>query len=202
MIPKVLVACEYSGRVRSAFQAAGCEAWSCDLLPSEDNSPYHWQGDVRAALGYSGWDLLIAHPPCTYLARAGARWWPERQQEQLEALAFVSLLLDSGVPRIALENPPGRIGSQIRPADQYVQPWQFGHPEKKLTGLWLKNLPLLQGTDDVQALMLTLPEKEQSRVHYAAPGPERWKERSRTYPGLAAAMADQWAPLLFSDAQD
>jgi hypothetical protein len=135
---------------------------------------------------------MIAHPPCTYLTRAGARWWPGRQQEQAEALEFVRVLLSAPIPRIALENPPGRIGTAIRPADQYVQPWQFGHPETKGTGLWLVGLPHLVPTKDVHAEMLTLPMKDRSRVHYMAPGPDRWKLRSTTYAGIAEAMAEQW----------
>lgn len=192
---RVLVACEYSGRVREAFRRRGHDAWSCDLLESEDGSPFHVQGDVTPLLG-QGWDLMVCHPPCTYLTRAGARWWAERKQEQEEALAFVQLLLNAPIPRIALENPPGAIGTRIRPADQYVHPWEFGHPETKTTGLWLKGLPTLKPTKDVKVEMLALPMKERSRIHYAAPGPNRWKERSRTYEGIAEAMAEQWGGAL------
>lgn len=190
-----MVACEYSGRVREAFRRRGHDAWSCDLLESEDCSPFHIIGDV-AKLLHQGWDLMVAHPPCTYLTRAGARWWAERQHLQEEALAFVRLLLDSPIPRVALENPPGAIGTRIRPADQYVQPWEFGHPENKMTGLWLKGLPPLEPTKNVKAEMLALPMKERNRIHYAAPGPNRWKERSRTYEGIAEAMAEQWGGAL------
>ena len=196
---RVLIACEYSGRVRQAFRNAGHDAWSCDLLPSEDASPHHVQGDVMSLLTHEwcggdprGWDLLIAHPPCTHLASSGARWWGGKQHEQAEALAFVRALLDCDVPRIALENPAGRIGTQIRKADQYIQPWQFGHPETKATGLWLKNLPPLVPTLNVKDAMDKLPAKERHRVHYMSPGPDRWKERSRTYQGIADAMAAQW----------
>lgn len=192
---RVLVACEYSGRVREAFRRRGHDAWSCDLLESEDGSPFHVQGDVTPLLG-QGWDLMVCHPPCTYLTGAGARWWAERKQEQEEALAFVQLLLNAPIPRIALENPPGAIGTRIRPADQYVHPWEFGHPETKTTGLWLKGLPTLKPTKDVKVEMLALPMKERSRIHYAAPGPNRWKERSRTYEGIAEAMAEQWGGAL------
>lgn len=196
---RVLVACEFSGAVRSAFAALGHDAWSCDLLPSDDNGDKHLQMDVLGPLrSFGPWDLMIAHPPCTYLTRAGARWWSERQMEQQEALEFVRNLLDAPVPLIALENPPGAIGTRIRPADQYVQPWQFGHPETKMTGLWLKGLPLLKPTNDVKAEMLALPLKLRSKVHYAAPGPNRWKERSRTLPGIAAAIANQWGGLAVS----
>lgn len=190
---RVLVACEFSGAVRRAFRALGHDAYSCDLLPSEDASLFHFVGDVLQIARMQPWDLMVAHPPCTYLTRAGARWWAGRKQEQRDALDFVQALMDAPVERIAIENPPGRIGTAIRPADQYVQPWMFGHPETKATGLWLKNLPHLVPTDDVHAAMLNLPMKERSRTHYAAPGPDRWKERSRTLPGIAQAMAAQWA---------
>lgn len=180
---KVLVACEFSGRVREAFHARGHEAWSCDLLPAEDGRLFHIQRDVLGVLD-DGWDLMIAHPPCTRLCKSGARWWAAHQQEQLEALDFVRALLAAPIARIALENPLGRIGTQIRQADQVVQPWWFGHGETKETALWLKNLPLLVPTNVVAG--------RTPRVHYAAPGPNRWKERSRTLPGLARAMAEQW----------
>ena len=192
--PRVLVACEYSGRVRDAFAAAGCNAWSCDLLDSETRGN-HYRGDVRDMLSQP-WDLMIAHPPCTYLTNAGARWWPGRQQEQADALDFVRLLLAAPVERIALENPPGRIGSQIRKADQYIHPWQHGHMETKTTGLWLKNLPPLTPTNNVREAMQLLPPAEKHRVHWMKPGPDRWKERSRTYTGIARAMAAQWSPIL------
>jgi len=192
---RVLVACEYSGRVRQAFRAAGHDAWSCDLLASEADSPHHIQGDVMPLLAH-GWDLLIAHPPCTYLTSAGARWWPGRQQEQADALAVVRLLLGAPVPRIALENPVGRIGTEVRKADQYIQPWQHGHMETKATGLWLVNLPPITPTHDVREAMEKLSAKEKHRVRYMSPGPNRWKERSRTYQGIADAMAAQWGQLL------
>lgn len=197
-VPRVLVACEYSGRVRDAFGEVGCDAWSCDLLDTETPGN-HYKGDVRDLLEL-GWDLLIAHPPCTYLTNAGARWWPNRQQEQVAALDFVRLLLDAPIDRIALENPPGRIGSQIRKADQYIHPWEHGHPETKTTGLWLKNLPLLKPTNNVRDVMDKLPPAEKHRVHWMKPGPDRWKERSRTYEGIAKAMAAQWSVLLRSNA--
>lgn len=194
---KILIACEYSGRVRDAFRALGHDAWSCDILPSDNDQSYHIQGDVRKEL-HRGWDLMVAHPPCTYLTRAGARWWKGREAEQQEALDFVQLLMDAPIPFIAIENPPGAIGTRIRPADQYIQPWMHGHPETKSTGLWLKGLPLLKPTKDVKQEMLALPMKERSRVHYAAPGPDRWKERSTTLPGIAAAMAEQWGGCEFA----
>jgi site-specific DNA-cytosine methylase len=191
--------------VRQAFRDAGHDAWSCDLLPADDCQQYHLRGDV---LDYAygnrpfpdgwryGWDLVIAHPPCTYLTNAGARWWPKRQIEQAKALAFVRWLMALPAPRIAIENPPGRIGSQIRKADQYIHPWQFGHPETKTTGLWLKNLPPLQPTQNVREEMNKLPAHQKHRIHWMPPGPERSKERSRTFEGIARAMAAQWGPLL------
>lgn len=140
--------------------------------------------DIRKMLR-APWDLMIAHPPCQYLARSGARWWSSLENgEQEAALEFVQLLLDAPIHRIALENPPGAIGTRIRPADQYVQPWWFGHGETKMTGLWLKNLPKLQPTNEVDG--------RAPKTHYAAPGPNRWKNRSRTCAGLADAMAEQW----------
>lgn len=192
---RVLVACECSGVVREAFRKAGHVAFSCDIQPAEDHSPYHLHGPVQQFLGM-GWDLMIAHPPCTRLTSAGARWWPGQQAEQIEALDFVRLLMNSGIPRWGLENPPGKIGTAIRKADQYIQPWMFGHPETKKTGLWLRGLPLLVPTRNVHAEMLALPAKARHRVHYMSPGPDRARERSRTYQGIADAMAAQWGPLL------
>lgn len=183
---RVLVACEFSGVVRDAFLRRGHDAWSCDLLPSEDGSGKHTAGDVLALLRQdSQWDLMIAHPPCTYLAVSGARWFAERKIQQVEALAFVESLLKAPIPRIALENPIGVISTKIRKPDQIIQPWQFGHGETKATCLWLKNLPLLKPTNIV--------EGRKPRVHHASPGPDRWKERSRTLQGIADAMAEQWS---------
>lgn len=179
---RVLVACEYSGRVRNAFRALGHDAMSCDLLPTEVDGP-HYQGDVRDVL-HDGWDLMIAHPPCTHLAVSGARWFKHKRAEQAEALDFVRRLLDAPIPRIALENPVSIISSRIRKADQTIQPWQFGHGETKATCLWLKNLPRLRPTQIV--------EGREARVHRMPPGPDRWKERSRTFEGVARAMAEQW----------
>lgn len=179
---RVLVACEFSGVVRDAFRAQGHEAVSCDLLPSEASGPHH-QGDVREILG-DGWDLMVAHPPCTHLAVSGARWFKEKQAEQAEALAFVATLLEAPIPRIALENPVSIISSRIRKPDQIIQPWMFGHGETKATCLWLKGLPTLQPTEVVSG--------REARVHRMPPGPDRWKLRSVTYPGIARAMAAQW----------
>ena len=179
---KVLVACEYSGRVRDAFIAKGHQALSCDFLPTEAPGP-HWMGDVLEILGY-GWDLMIAHPPCTHLAVSGSRWFKDKLKEQAEALVFVQTLLDAPIEKIALENPISIISTRIRRPDQIIQPWQFGHGETKATCLWLKNLPLLQPTQVVDG--------REHRVHRMPPGPDRWKERSRTYAGIAKAMAEQW----------
>lgn len=189
---RVLVACEFSGIVRDAFIAAGHDAVSVDLLPSERYGP-HLQADIRDYLHERLWvahtpvDLMIAHPPCTHLAVSGARWFKDKQDEQAEALEFVRWLLDAPVARIALENPISIISSRIRKPDQIIQPWQFGHPETKATCLWLKNLPKLVPTQVV--------EGREARVHREPPGPDRWKNRSRTYEGIAAAMASQWGSL-------
>lgn len=185
---RVLIACEFSGTVRRAFRALGHDAYSCDLLPAEDFSPHHWTCDIRQVLtSGSFWDLLIAHPPCTHLAVSGARWFPLKLKEQAEALDFVRFLLDAPVPRIALENPISIISSRIRKPDQIIQPWQFGHGEVKATCLWLKNLPKLMPTDIVEGRV--------ARVHREPPSPERWKNRSRTFEGIARAMATQWGAL-------
>ena len=179
---KVLVACEYSGVVRDAFIRAGHDAMSCDLLPTDAAGP-HYEGDVFDIL-YKGWDLMVAHPPCTHLAVSGARWFKEKQTEQTAALNFVRLLLDAPIDKIALENPVSVISSRIRKPDQIIQPWQFGHGETKATCLWLKNLPCLQPTNIVDG--------REPRIHRLPPSKDRWKIRSKTYEGIAAAMADQW----------
>lgn len=179
---KVLIAFEFSGTVRGAFIARGHDAMSCDLLPTEQPGP-HYQGDVRDLL-CDDWDLMIAHPPCTHLAVSGARWFASKQTEQAEALEFVRLLLDAPIARIALENPVSIISSRIRKPDQIIQPWQLGHGETKATCLWLKGLPPLVPTRIVDG--------REQRVHRMAQGPDRWRERSRTYTGIAEAMADQW----------
>jgi site-specific DNA-cytosine methylase len=185
---RVLVACEFSGIVRNAFAAHGHYALSCDLLPSESLEGHHWRGDIRDLLagsrGHGEWDLLIAHPPCTHLAVSGARWFKDKQREQDEALELVRYLLGLRIPHIALENPVSIISSRIRKPDQIIQPWQFGHGETKATCLWLKGLPLLVPTHVVDG--------REARVHRMPPGPDRWRERSRTLQGIADAMADQW----------
>lgn len=186
---RAIVACEFSGIVRDALLDAGLWAVSCDLLPSERPGP-HMQCDIRS-VDLSEFDLMIAHPPCTHLAVSGARWFAEKRQEQAEALEFVRWLLEAPVPRIALENPVSIISSQIRKPDQIVQPWMFGHGETKTTCLWLKNLPALVPTEVV--------EGRAGRIWREPPSPDRWKNRSRTYPGFAQAMAQQWAAAMVEE---
>lgn len=180
---KVLVACEFSGVVRDAFRALGHDAWSCDLLPTEADPKWHIQDDVLRHLDEQ-WDLMIAHPPCTHLAVSGARWFKDKQNEQIAALTFVDFLMHAPIDKICIENPIGIISSRIRKPDQIVQPWQFGHGETKATCLWLKNLPLLVATNVVSG--------RSARVHREPPSTDRWKNRSRTLPGIAKAMAQQW----------
>jgi hypothetical protein len=186
---RVLVACEFSGTVRRAFQKLGHDAWSCDLLPADDDGP-HILGDVRQVL-HDGWDLMIAHPPCTHLAVSGARHFHRKQAEQADALDFVRTLLDAPIPRIALENPVSVISSRVRKPDQIIQPWQFGHPESKKTCLWLKGLNPLQPTDVLQDRG-RWQNQTPSGQNKLGPSPDRWKIRSKTYPGIAHAMATQW----------
>ena len=213
----VLIACEFSGAVRDAFTALGHDAWSCDLLPSEGkplgywhpdhyppghqlaNKQQHYQCDVFELLPGGRtyrtmaledqapkWDLLIAHPPCTHLAVSGARWFKDKQQDQADAIRFVEKLWNAGVFRIAVENPVSILSTRsiLGKPTQIIQPWQFGHGEVKATCLWLKNLPKLVPTNIVSG--------REARVHKMAPGPDQWKERSRTLAGIAAAMAEQW----------
>lgn len=179
---KILVACEYSGTVRDAFRRRGHDAVSCDLLAS-DRPGHHRQCDVLKILD-EGWDMMIAHPPCTHLAVSGARWFKEKVREQAEALNFVRLLLAAPIQKIALENPVSIISSKIRKPDQVIQPWQFGHGETKATCLWLKNLPSLKPSNIV--------EGRDGKVWKMPPSPDRWKLRSKTYQGIADAMAEQW----------
>lgn len=183
---RVLIACEFSGVVRRAFRELGHDAWSCDLLPAEDGDEHHIQAEVENHL-HKPWDLMIAHPPCTHLAVSGARWFKDKQVEQADALMFVRILLSAPIPLIALENPISIISSRIRKPDQIIQPWQFGHGEVKATCLWLKGLPKLAPCSIV--------EGREARVWKMGPSPDRWKERSRTLPGIAAAMAHQWGGL-------
>lgn len=182
---RVLVACEYSGRVREAFRGRGHDAWSCDLLESEDGSKFHLRMDVREILK-GGWDLMIAHPPCTHLAVSGARHFPAKRADgrQQEAIDFFMMLADAPIDRIAIENPVCIMSTIWRKPDQIIQPWMFGHGETKATCLWLKSLEKLAPTNVV--------EGRENRIHRMPPGPNRWKERSRTYLGVAEAMAAQW----------
>lgn len=179
---RVLITCEFSGIVRDAFIARGHDTMSCDLLDTERSGP-HYCGDVRDVI-QDGWDLMIAHPPCTHLAASGARWFREKRHEQALALDFVRFLLNAPIPYIALENPVSVISTAIRKPDQIIQPWQFGHGETKKTCLWLKNLPPLKPTNIVAG--------REPRIHRMSPGADRGKDRSRTYPGIAEAMASQW----------
>lgn len=183
---RVLVACEFSGRVRDAFRARGHDAWSCDILPTESDPAYHIQADVLTVLDQN-WDLMIAHPPCTHLAVSGARWFAGKEELQEQAIRFVLKLFQAPIKRIAVENPVGILHTRFMQPHQTIQPWQFGHGECKATCLWLHNLPLLQPTQVV-------PGRKNS-VHHAADTPQRWKVRSRTYPGIATAMAEQWGCL-------
>lgn len=186
---RVLVACEFSGIVRDAFIALGHYAISCDLLPTE-RPGRHYQGDVRDILG-NGFDLMIAHPPCTHLAASGARWFKDKQTEQAEAIEFVRLLMDAPIEHIAIENPVGILSTVIRKPDQIIQPFEYGDPFQKATCLWLKNLGKLTPTNIV--------EGREQKCWKESPGPNRWRERSRTYEGIAAAMADQWTQYILEN---
>lgn len=207
---KVLVACEYSGATRDAFTALGHDATSCDLLPSDVPHGKHYEGDVTDILN-QGWDLMVAHPPCTYLTVASNRWlyhpddkelptterrphpnYPNRRRDQARGLAFVQFLMDAPIEKIAVENPVSVISSCIRKPDQVIQPYQFGHPERKATCLWLKNLPKLTETENVYEYMMTLPKNERERIWSLPPSPDRWKLRSETFKGIASAFALQW----------
>ena len=196
---KVLVACEFSGVVRDAFLARGHEAMSCDLLPTEAEGP-HYQGDVRDVLA-DGWDLMIAHPPCTYLATSGLHWNRRiagRAAKTEAALDFVRLLMDAPIERICIENPVGAVSTHIRKPDQIIQPWQYGHPESKTTCLWLKGLPALRATNVLTATRFQANgrplwnNQTSGGQNKYGPSPDRWKLRSRTYEGIARAMAEQW----------
>ena len=195
---RVLVACEYSGRVRDAFVAKGHDAMSCDLLPTDVPGP-HYEGDVFDIIN-DGWDLMIAHPPCTYLANSGVQHLhkdPKRWLDLFDGAEFFKRLLDADIPKIAIENPimhkyaKRLIGGANQ--SQTVQPWMFGHAEQKATCLWLKGLPSLVETENVKAETMLLPKNERERLHYLPPGPDRWKLRSTTYQGVANAMANQWS---------
>jgi len=195
---KVLVGCEYSGKVRQAFRDIGHDAWSCDLLPPDDGSDYHIQGDVVTLLN-DGWDLAVFHPPCTYLSVSGMHWTTRGLRDpQLteDALIFVQTLLNAPIPKIALENPVSVISSRIRKPDQIIQPWWFGDDASKKTCLWLKNLPPLQPTNMLHGDNKTRRANQTaSGQNKLAPSKDRWKKRSETYQGIANAMAAQWGDL-------
>jgi hypothetical protein len=190
------VACEYSGTVRDAFIKKGHEAMSCDLLPTDVPGP-HYQGDVFDIIN-DGWDLMIAHPPCTYLSNSGVTWLHRQEgrwEKMKDGAEFFKALHESNIPKIAVENPiMHKYAKEIIGAhqSQVIQPWMFGHMEQKATCLWLKNLPLLVPTNDVKEAMMKLPKKERERLHYLPPSKDRWKIRSKTYSGIAEAMAEQW----------
>lgn len=195
---KILIACKYSGKVREAFRKLGHDAWSCDLLPADDGSPYHIQGDVLEVLD-QGWDLMVAFPPCTYLCSSGLHWnkrRPGRAEKTEDALALVRALMNAPIPRIAIENPVGCISTRIRKPSQYVQPHQFGDDASKKTGLWLKGLPLLKPTGHVPPRIVDGKKRWSNQTdsgqNKLAPSEDRWKKRSETYQGIADAMAEQW----------
>ena len=193
---KVLVACEYSGIVREAFVLKGHDAWSCDLLPTDQPSDKHIQGDVLEIIN-DNWDLIIAHPPCTHLSVSGAARWAEKVADgrQQAAIKFVEDIWNANCPFIAIENPVGALSSRSKlgKATQYIQPYEFGHAEQKKTGLWLKGLPKLIPTDVID--VSNLPDNQRQRLHYLPPSKDRWKIRSTTFQGIANAMADQWGNL-------
>lgn len=201
---RVMIACEYSGRVREAFRKRGHEAWSCDLLPAEDHSGYHYRGDLFEFFYDSveqgiDWDLIIAHPPCTYLAVSGLHWnkkYPERAVKTSEAIGFCDAILQLPVQRIALENPVGILSTSLRKPDQIIQPYWFGEDASKKTCLWLKGLPLLNATKMVEGRLVGSKRRWSNQTdsgqNKLGPSPDRWKNRSRTYQGIADAMAEQW----------
>lgn len=206
---RVLVACEFSGVTRRAFRALGHDAWSCDLRPAEDGSPFHIQRDCLKVIYEHVWDLMIAHPPCTHLSLSGNRWlkdhWVKRKNKPArwhdgtekrallkEAVDFFRALLDAPIPKRCLENPMSRASTLVAPKSQTIHPWQFGHPEKKTTWLWLRGLPKLRPTKIVWGEMLKLPKRKQERIWSMPPGEEREKLRSITFSGIAEAMAQQW----------
>lgn len=197
---RVLVACEYSGTVREAFRKLGHDAWSCDIIPSDDNSPHHYQCDVFDVID-NGWDLMIAHPPCTYLTNSGVTWLYKdnlRWQELIKGASFFNKIFGADIPRIAVENPIMHKWAKMiinKPHSQIIQPWQFGHAESKATCLWLKNLPELKETNNVKDEFLKLPKNIGQRLHYLPPSKDRWKIRSKTFDGIAEAMANQWGNL-------
>ena len=191
---KLLVACEFSGTVREAFAKKGWDAWSCDLLPTDIPSDKHIQGDCLEAIASQKWDLIIGHPPCTFLTVSNSKNWKKLQAngKQQAAIDFVLAIWDADCPRICIENPVGALSTRSRMGKptQYVQPYEFGHPEQKKTGLWLKGLPKLVGTKFID--VSGLPKKDVQRLHYLPPSKDRWKLRSKTYQGIADCMASTW----------
>ncbi|MGV8982125.1 DNA cytosine methyltransferase [Clostridium sp.] len=190
---RILVACEYSGTVRNAFRKLGHDAWSCDILPTDSHPEYHYQRDITELLKEK-WDMIIAFPPCTHLAVSGARHFKEKIADgrQQQGIDFFMLFTNLNCPRVAIENPIGIMSSKYKKPNQIIQPWMFGHTERKATCLWLKGLPILMPTNDVKEEMLKLPENVQQRIHYLPPSANRARLRSKTFPGIAAAMANQW----------
>lgn len=189
MKPRVLIGCEESGKVRDAFRARGHEAYSCDLINTRADSTYHIVGDILEVIMKHGpWDMMVCFPPCTHVCVSGARWWPMKTELQREALKFMRNLLEAPILRIAMENPVGAFSTYYRKPDQIIQPWMFGHGETKATCLWLEGLPLLTPTNIVAG--------RKARIHKMAPGPNRARDRSETYQGIADAMAEQWGALL------
>ena len=194
---RVLVACEFSGVVREAFRKRGHDAWSCDLIDSDDNSPYHIKDDVLNHLN-DGWDMMITHVPCTYMCNSGVSWlarnevrWDELQKSN----EFFHKLWNAQIEKIAMENPIPHKYALLPKYTQIIQPYQFGHPESKATCLWLKNLPKLEPTKNVYDVMKKLPINQAQRIHYTKPGKDRWKIRSRTFEGIAEAFAEQWGKI-------
>lgn len=194
---KVLIGCESSGTIREAFRKLGHDAWSLDILPADDNSPFHIQDDVMNHLE-DGWDLAVFHPECTHICVSGARWFPQKIADgsQQAAIDFFMKLVNAPIPKIAIENPIGIMSSRYRKPDCIVQPWWFGDPAFKATCFWLKNLPPLVPTDKLPVpLKGTDEHKLWSAIHRAPPGPDRWKIRSKSFPGMGRAVAEQWGNL-------
>ena len=207
---KILIACEESQKITIEMRKLGHEAYSCDVQePSGGHQEWHIHGDALKALRgetihtmdgethvIGKWDMLIAHPPCTHLAVSGARWFAEGKKPlslRKEAADFFLKFAEADIPKIAVENPVSVMSTIYRKPDQIIHPWHYGHAEEKTTCLWLQGLPKLEPTNNVREEMMKLPKKERERNHYMSPGPERAKERSKTYPGIARAMAEQWA---------
>jgi len=195
-VKRILIACEFSGTVREAFKKVGWDAWSCDILPTEIPGN-HIQDDVLNHLG-GGWDMMIAHPPCTYLTNSGVTWLhkdAKRWIELFNAALFFKKLLNANIPKICVENPIQHKYAKAFINQEYtqiIQPWMFGHPESKATCLWLKGLPELKETDNVKEEMLSLPDNQRQRLHYLPPSEDRWKLRSKTFQGIADAISEQW----------